>query len=49
MGGDFRIDTEIGESDDGEDEAELGDANAGIAHGIEDEPTIGEPRDFGEN
>ena len=49
MGLEFGVDFEVGESEDGEDEGELGDADAGGAKGVEDEPRVGEPGDFGED
>ncbi len=48
MSRDFRLDFEIGKSKNGEDETELGDADTGCAEGVDDEPRIGNPGDFGE-
>lgn len=49
MGRNFGIDTEISKSNDGKYEAELGDADTGIANSIENEPVVRKPGDFGEN
>ena len=45
----FGVDFEVGEGEYGENEGELGDADAGGAEGVDDEPRVGEPSDFGKN
>ncbi len=46
--GDFSLDLEESESEDREDEAELGENDASGAEGVDDEPRMGHPGDFGE-
>ena len=45
----FGVDFEVGEGEYGENEGELGDADAGGAEGVDDEPRVGKPSDFGKN